>query len=78
MPALEHTMSFAEILQELPTLTASERQELIRLALVMDEGTLSDHDEAIIEQRMADHQRDPKSALSIDQLRSRLAARKPK
>ena len=48
-------MSFAEVLQELPVLTVAERQLLVRRALELDEAGLPAEDEAVVEQRLADH-----------------------
>lgn len=69
-------MSFAEILEQLPRLTAREREEVIRHALVMRDGSLSAQDEATVEQRLAEHRSDPGSALSVEHLRANLAARR--
>lgn len=45
-------MSFAEILEKLPTLTVSQRQFLIRRALELDEPPLCVEDKALIEERL--------------------------
>ena len=65
-------MSFAEVLQELPTLTLSERQLLIRRALDLDDPALSPADEALVEKRMAAHQKNPASAVPLETMKSRL------
>ncbi len=46
-------MSFAEILEKLPTLTISQRQFLIHRALELDEPPLCVEDKALIEERLA-------------------------
>lgn len=68
-------MSFTEVLQELPTLTVSERQLLIRRALELDEPALSTEDEAIVEARLAEHRRNPGSAVPLDEMKARLRSR---
>jgi len=70
-------MSFAEILEEVSGLTFEQRQILIRRAMELDDPPLSAADENLIEQRLAAHHADPKSSLSLDELKARLRARKP-
>jgi len=68
-------MSFTEVLQELPVLTVAERQFLVRRALELDEAGLSASDEAVVEQRLADHRRNPSSAVQLDEIKARLRSR---
>ena len=68
-------MSFTEVLQELPTLTLEQRQELIRRAIDLDDVPLSPQEEALIAQRLAEHERDPSSAISLDAMNARLRSR---
>jgi putative addiction module component (TIGR02574 family) len=68
-------MSFTEVLAGLPALTVAERQLLIRRALELDEPALSPEDEALVEKRLADHRRDPGSAVPLDEMKARLRAR---
>ncbi len=68
-------MSFTEVLAELPALTVSERQLLIRRALDLDDPALSATDEALVEKRLADHRQNPGSALSLDEMKTRLRSR---
>jgi len=68
-------MSLTEVLQELPTLTVSERQLLIRRALELDEAGLPAEDEAVVERRLADHRRNPSSAVALDEMKARLRSR---
>ena len=68
-------MSFHEVLAELPGLSTAERQLLVRRALDLDEPTLSPEDEALVQERLAAHRREPASALSLDEMKSRLRGR---
>jgi hypothetical protein len=68
-------MSFSELLAELPALTVSERQLLVRRALELDDPGLTVEDEAVVEQRFADHGRNPASAVGLDEMKSRLRSR---
>lgn len=68
-------MSFTEVLHELPALTVSERQVLVRRALELDETGLSAEDEAVVERRLAEHRRNPGSAVPLDEMKARLRAR---
>lgn len=67
-------MSFAEVLQELPTLTLSERQLLVRRALDLDDPVLSPADEALVAKRLAAHRQNPASAVPLETMKSRLRA----
>jgi len=68
-------MSFTEVLHELPKLTVSERQLLIRRALELDDPALSTEDEALVESRLAEHRRNPGSAVPLDEMKARLRGR---
>jgi putative addiction module component (TIGR02574 family) len=68
-------VSFSEVLAELPGLTVSERQLLIRKALDLDEGGLSLRDEMVVEKRLEDHHRDPASAVPLDEMKARLRSK---
>ena len=59
-------MSFAEVLQELPSLTFSQRQLLIRRALDLDDPALSPADEVVVGERLAAHRDDPASAVPLE------------
>jgi hypothetical protein len=65
-------MSFAEVLQELPSLTLSERQLLVRRALDLDETGLSPADETLVEKRLAAHRENSASAVPLEEMKSRL------
>jgi hypothetical protein len=65
-------MSFAEVLQELPTLTLSQRQLLVRRALDLDDPALPSADEALVAKRLAAHRKNPASAVPLATMKSRL------
>jgi len=68
-------MSFAEVLQELPSLTVEQRQLVIRRALEVDDPALSPEDEALADARLAALRENPDSAVRLDQVKSRLRSR---
>lgn len=65
-------MSFADVLQELPSLTLSQRQLLIRRALDLDNPPLSLADEAVVEERLAAHRKNPVSSVPLETMKARL------
>jgi putative addiction module component (TIGR02574 family) len=69
-------MSKAEILEEIPKLTPEERDEIRQKLDEYDE--LSAEDLALIDARIEEHRQDPSSAISIDELKSRLRAQFPR
>jgi hypothetical protein len=71
-------MSFNEVLAELPALTPAQRQALVRRALDLDEPALPPEHEALVEERMAAHRRNPASAVPLDVMTGRLRARFPR
>jgi hypothetical protein len=68
-------MSFTEVLAELPTMTVAERQLLIRRALDLDDPALSSEDEVVVEKRLAEHRQNPGSAVSLEEMKTRLRSR---
>ena len=75
-------MSKTEILEELPKLTKTERQEIrLRLAeldnddWLEDEDPLTVHEKALIEARLAAHAKDPDAGSSWEEVDSRIRAR---
>jgi hypothetical protein len=70
-------MSLADVLAELPSFTAAERQLLIQRALDLDDAPLSPQDEAVVRERLEEYHRNPNSALSLDEMKSRLRSRFP-
>ena len=69
------SMSFNEVMAELPRFTFEERQILIRRAVELDDPPLSATDEALVEERLAKHHADPTSSISLDELKNRLRSR---
>ena len=68
-------MRFNDVLAELPLLSVPQRQLLVRRAVELDDRGLSAEDEAIVETRLAEHRRDPQSAVSLDEMEKRLRSR---
>jgi hypothetical protein len=68
-------MSLSQVLEELPGFTFEERQLLIRRAIELDDPSLSEADEALVESRLAAHRRNPASSLPLETLKSHLKSR---
>ena len=68
-------MSFSEVLDELPKLSIAERQRVVQRALELDDSELSSGDEALVEQRLAEHRANPASAISLEQMKERVRSR---
>jgi hypothetical protein len=68
-------MSFTEVLQELPTLTFEQRQLVIRRALELDDPPLNEAEESLVDSRLSALRENPKSALSLEEIKSRLSSR---
>jgi len=68
-------MSFNEVLAELPRLTLPQRQLLVRRAIELDDQGLSPEVEAVVESRLAQHRRDPHSAIPLEVMEQRLRSR---
>ncbi len=71
-------MSFNELLAELPSMTVAERQVLVRRAMELDDATLPPEHIAIVEERLEEHRRNPESAISLEQMETRLRSRFPR
>lgn len=71
-------MSFNELLHELPSLSIEERQLLVRRALELDDAGLSEAEEALVATRLAEHSKDPGSAIGLEEMNARLRARASK
>ena len=69
-------MSFAQVLDELPSLTVEQRQLLIRRALELDEPGLSEADEKLVTSRLAAHAADPSSSVPLEEMKARLRKRR--
>lgn len=67
-------MSFNEVLAELPSLTVEQRQLLVRRAMELDDLPLSPAEDALVEQRLAEHRRNPQASLSLEDMEKRLRA----
>ncbi len=68
-------MSIQEVLLELPLFTVGERHLLIRRSLDLDEPSLTSEEEELILSRLFQHHQNPISALTLEQLTSKLNAR---
>jgi hypothetical protein len=68
-------MSFNEVLAELPSLTLPQRQMLVRRAVELDDQGLEPEVEAVVEKRLAEHRRDPQSAVPLEVMEKRLRSR---
>jgi hypothetical protein len=68
-------MSFTEVLQELPALTVEQRQLLVRRAIELDDPPLDAAEEALVESRLAALREDPKSGLSLEEMKARIRSR---
>lgn len=68
-------MSFTQVLEELPSLTFEQRQQVIRLALELDEPPLSKADEALVEARLSAHRSNPSSSIPLEEAKARLRSR---
>ena len=68
-------MSFNEVLDELPALSVAERQMLVQRALELDEAGLSEAEAALVEQRLAGHQKALDSAVPLEEMKTRLRDR---
>jgi hypothetical protein len=68
-------MSLSQILDELPQLSPQERLRVAEQALALD--TLSEEDESVVRERLAEHDRAPGTAIPLDdflaQVRTRYA-----
>lgn len=65
-------MSVTEVLDELRAWTLSERQLLVTRVLELDDRTLSDEEEALVESRLAVHRNNPASSVPLEAMKSRL------
>jgi hypothetical protein len=75
-------MSKTEILDELPKLTKTERQEIrLRLAeldsedWLDDEDPLTDHEKALLDARLAAYAKDPDAGSTWEEVEGRIRAR---
>jgi hypothetical protein len=69
------SMSFAQVIKELPRFTVVERQELLRNVLELDDEGLSDSELALVDQRLAAYQADPARAVAAETMAERVRTR---
>ena len=69
------SMSFAQVIEELPRFTVVERQELLRNVLERDDEGLSDSELALVDQRLAAYQADPAKAVAAETMAKRVRTR---
>ena len=68
-------MSLTEILAEIPKLSFTERQELVRRAIELEDGDLTSEEKAILDERLDDFRRNPTSGIPADQLKGEVSRR---
>lgn len=68
-------MSLTEILAEIPKLSVSERQELVRRAIAIEAEELTPEENSILYQRLEDFQRNPSSGIAAEDLKSSVLKR---
>jgi len=68
-------MSINEIINQLPHLSFEDRQLLISEAIELDDPPLSALEEELIERRLAEHHLDPKSSITIEELKRQILSR---
>ena len=73
--AYAYSMSFAEILEEIPNLSFAQRQELVRRAIALDEDDLTPEENEMLDARMEDFRRNPESGVPLEQLREHISGR---
>jgi hypothetical protein len=71
-------MNFAEVLDQLPKLSVSQRQLLLRRVSDLDQPPLSPADEKLVDARLAAHHREPASAVPLEQMEARVRSRRSK
>ena len=68
-------MSLTEILAEIPKLSFTERQELVRRAIEVEDGELTAEEKAVLDRRLADFHHSPNSGTPAEQLKSEVLQR---
>lgn len=68
-------MSLTEILAEIPKLSFTERQELVRRAIEVEDGELTAEEKAILNERLEDFRRNPNSGTPAEQLKDEVLQR---
>ena len=70
-----YSMSFAEILEEIPRLSFAQRQELVRRAIAVDGEEITPEEHVLLDARMEDFQRNPETGMPLEQLQEHIAQR---
>jgi len=65
-------MSFAELLENLGTLTPEEREIVLQRVSELDALDLSPEQERVVQERREEYRRSPDSFITIDELERRL------
>jgi uncharacterized protein Smg (DUF494 family) len=65
-------MSLTEMLEQLATLTNEERQMVIDRAMELDDTPLTPAEEKLVLERLAEHDREPGSAIPLEEAMKRL------
>ncbi len=73
--ACGRSLSFAEILEEIPNLSFAQRQELVRRAIALDDDDLTAEENALLDARMEDFRRNPESGIPLEELGDCIAKR---
>ncbi len=68
-------MSLTEILAEIPKLSFAERQELVRRAIAVEDDELTPEENAILEERLEDFQRNPTTGVAAEELKDSIVQR---
>jgi putative addiction module component (TIGR02574 family) len=74
------TMSVRDILTELPKLTPEERREVVDKVLELDgadwdDGELTEAEKSILDERLADYERNPAAGSPWEEVKARIRAR---
>ncbi len=70
-------MSFAELLENLGTLTPEQREIVLQRVSELDALDLSPEQERLVQERREDYRRSPDSFITIDELERRLKSSSP-
>lgn len=68
-------MSFAQVFEELPRFTASQRQELLKIFLELDEQGLSPEELVMVDERLLAYAADSSKAIPASEMENKLRSR---
>ena len=68
-------MSVAQILDELPALTSDERLRVIARAAELQDHSFTAEEDALIDARLAEHDRAPETAIPLNEFTAQLRSR---